>query len=80
VVTEYEPGRRIVLESAVSGIGVVATLELTAGHDETTDLRFSMNIRAQNLFMAPLEGMVAGAAESDLPDSLQRLKAVFADG
>jgi uncharacterized protein YndB with AHSA1/START domain len=77
-VTDYDPGRRLVLESAVSGIGVVATLEL-AGRDGKTDLRFSMTIRAQNLFMAPLEGMVAGAAESDLASSLGRLQAVFKD-
>jgi uncharacterized protein YndB with AHSA1/START domain len=76
-VTEYEPGKRLVLESAVSGIGVVATLDLAA-RDAVTDLRFEMKIEAQNLFMAPLEGVVAGAAESDLADSVRRLQAVFA--
>jgi len=77
-ITAYEAGRRLVLESAVSGIGVEATLEL-APRAAGTDLRFEMTIRAQNVFMAPIEGMVAGAAEHDLADSLRRLQAVFAD-
>jgi uncharacterized protein YndB with AHSA1/START domain len=77
-ITTYEAGRRLVLESAVSGIGVEATLELSPRAD-ATDLRFEMTIRAQNVFMAPIEGMVAGAAEHDLADSLRRLQAVFAE-
>ena len=77
-ISEYEAGRRLVLESAVSGIGVEATLDLTPRRG-ATDLRFEMTIRAQNVFMAPIEGMVAGAAEHDLADSLQRLQAVFAE-
>lgn len=75
-ITAYEAGRRLVLESSVSGIGVEATLEL-APRADATDLRFEMTIRAQNVFMAPIEGMVAGAAEHDLADSLRRLQAVF---
>jgi uncharacterized protein YndB with AHSA1/START domain len=77
-VTAFEPGRRLVLASAVSGIGVEATLDLVP-RAEATDLRFEMTIRAQNVFMAPLEGMVAGAAEHDLADSLRRLQAVLSD-
>jgi uncharacterized protein YndB with AHSA1/START domain len=77
-ITEYQAGRRLVLESAVSGIGVEAKLDL-APRADATDLRFEMTIRAQNLFMAPIEGMVAGAAEHDLADSLRRLQAVFAE-
>jgi uncharacterized protein YndB with AHSA1/START domain len=77
-ITGYEAGRRLVLESAVSGIGVEATLEL-APRADATDLRFEMMVRAQNVFMAPIEGMVAGAAEHDLADSLRRLQAVFAE-
>jgi uncharacterized protein YndB with AHSA1/START domain len=77
-VTAYEAGKRLVLESAVSGIGVEATLDLLPRAD-ATDLRFEMTIRAQNLFMAPIEGMVAGAAEHDLADSLRRLQGVFSD-
>jgi uncharacterized protein YndB with AHSA1/START domain len=76
-VTAYEPGRHLVLESAVSGIGVVAELDL-APRDGVTDLRFAMTIRAQNIFMAPIEGMVADAAHRDVEDSLRRLRAVFA--
>jgi uncharacterized protein YndB with AHSA1/START domain len=75
-VTEFDPGRHLTLESALSGIGVEATLDL-APRNGMTDLRFAMAIRAQNVFMGPMEGMVAGAAEHDLADSLQRLQAVF---
>ncbi len=74
--TQFEPGRRLTLESALSGIGVEASLDL-APRDGMTDLRFAMTIRAQNVFMGPMEGMVAGAAEHDLADSLDRLRAVF---
>jgi uncharacterized protein YndB with AHSA1/START domain len=75
-VTDYQPGRRLALASAASGIGVSAALELepaTAG----TLIRFAMEIRAQNLFMAPLEGAVAGAAASDVDTSLAQLKAAL---
>jgi hypothetical protein len=75
-VTDYQPGRRLALASAASGMGVSAALELepaTAG----TLIRFAMEIRAQNLFMAPLEGAVAGAAASDVDTSLAQLKAAL---
>jgi uncharacterized protein YndB with AHSA1/START domain len=77
--TAYEPGRRLVLESEVSGIGVEATLELEPAAEgaRSTSLRFGMSIRARNPFMAPIEGMVAGAAERDLADSLGRLRRHF---
>jgi uncharacterized protein YndB with AHSA1/START domain len=82
VLTGYEPGRRLVLESGASGIEVVATLELepeqAAGAAAGTRLRFGMTIRAQNVFMTPVEGMVASAAEQDLANSLERLRAHFA--
>jgi uncharacterized protein YndB with AHSA1/START domain len=76
-VTAFEPGRRLTLASGMSGIGVEATLELAA-RNGITDLRFAMTIKAQNVFMVPLEAMVAGAAERDLADSVRRLQAVFA--
>jgi uncharacterized protein YndB with AHSA1/START domain len=75
-VTDYQPGRRLALASAASGIGVTAALDLepaTAG----TLIRFAMEIRAQNVFMAPFEGAVAGAAASDLATSLDQLKAAL---
>jgi uncharacterized protein YndB with AHSA1/START domain len=75
-VTDYQPGRRLALVSAASGIGVAATLELEPAATGTL-IRFAMEIRAQNLFMAPLEGAVAGAAASDLDTSLAQLKAAL---
>lgn len=75
--TVYEPGRRLELESAASGIGVTATLDLRPD-DAGTQLTFTMRIKAQSLFLGPLEGMVAGAAERDIADSLERLRIHFA--
>jgi uncharacterized protein YndB with AHSA1/START domain len=77
--TGYEAGRRLVLESGASGVEVAATLDLEPA-DEGTRLRFAMTIRAQNVFMTPVEGMVASAAEQDLRNSLERLRAHFTQG
>ena len=75
-VTAFEPGRRLALSSAVSGIGIDAVLELEPA-DGGTLARFGMDIRADNVFMKPMEGMVAGAATSDLAASLDRLRAAL---
>jgi carbon monoxide dehydrogenase subunit G len=76
-IIEYEPGRVLRLESASSGIGVVAAIELSPDGDGTT-VGFGMEIKAQNVFMAPFEGAVAGAAESDLATSLDRIRSALA--
>jgi uncharacterized protein YndB with AHSA1/START domain len=75
-VTAFEPGSRLGLASAASGIGIEATLEL-APTGAGSVARFSMEIRAQNVFMKPIEGAVAGAASSDLATSLDRLRAAL---
>jgi carbon monoxide dehydrogenase subunit G len=75
-VTDAQPDRRLVLASNVSGIGVIATLELTPQGSGTL-VAFSMQIRAENVFMAPIEGMVAGGAEQELDSSLARLEAAL---
>jgi hypothetical protein len=77
-VTAYEPGRRLGLSSAASGIGIDAVLELEPAASGTL-ARFSMDIKAQNVFMKPMEGMVAGAASSDLATSLDRLRTALQD-
>jgi hypothetical protein len=71
-VTAYDPGCRIGLSSAASGIGIEAMLELEPSATGCL-ARFTMEIRAQSVFMKPLEGAVAGAASSDLATSLDRL-------
>ena len=76
-VTEAEPDRRLVLTSKVSGIGVTATLQLTPRGTGTL-VAFSMEIRAENVFMTPVEGMVAGGADQELDSSLARLQAALA--
>jgi hypothetical protein len=77
-VTAYEPGRRLGLSSAASGIGIDAVLELEPTTSGTL-ARFTMDIKAQNVFMKPMEGMVAGAASSDLATSLDRLRTALQD-
>jgi len=74
--TAYEPDRRLVLGSTVSGVRAEATLELTPV-DGATRIRFEMTFSAASLFMAPFEGMAAGAAKQDLASSLERLRAHF---
>lgn len=76
VMTAFEPDRRLVLESTVSGVAAVATLEL-APRDDGTELHFTMSFTAKNVFMAPFEGMAAGAAQGDLASSLERLREHF---
>ncbi len=76
-VREAEPERRLALASSVSGMGIVATLELVA-HDGGTEITLASEVRAENIFMAPLERMVTDAAERDLDASLARLEAALA--
>jgi uncharacterized protein YndB with AHSA1/START domain len=77
-VTGYDPGHRLALKSAASGIEVEATLLLTpADGGAATDLTFEMAIRARSIFMAPAEGMVAGAAQKDIAESVARLRERF---
>src|SRR6202521_553223 len=71
-VREAVPDRRLVLASSVSGMSVVGTLELVAEEGGTT-VTFSSEVKAENIFMAPLERMVTDAAERDLDASLALL-------
>ena len=77
-VREAEPERRLALASSVSGMGIVATLDLVA-HDGGTEITLASEVRAENIFMAPLERMVTDAAERDLDASLTRLEAALKD-
>lgn len=77
-IIDYQPGRRLALASEASGVGVQAALDLQPEGDGSL-VRFSMDIRAQNIFMAPIEGMIAGAASSDLAASLDRLRAALSE-
>ena len=75
-VREAVPEKRLVLASSVSGMSVVGTLELAAS-EGGTKLTFSSEIKAESIFMAPLERIVVDAAEKDLDASLARLKAAL---
>jgi uncharacterized protein YndB with AHSA1/START domain len=75
-VREADPDRRLVLATSVSGIGIVASIEL-ATHDAGTQITLASEVRAENIFMAPIERMVTDAAERDLDASLTRLAAAL---
>ena len=77
-VREAEPPRRLALAASVSGMGIVATLDL-APHDGGTEITLASEVRAENIFMAPLERMVTDTAERDLDASLSRLQAALTE-
>lgn len=76
-VREAVADRRLVLATSVSGMSVLASLDLAAA-DGGTQATFSSEVKAESIFMAPLERMVADAAERDLEPSLARLQAALA--
>lgn len=78
IVREAEPERRLALASSVSGMGIVATLDL-AVQEGGTEITLASEVRAENIFMAPLERMVTDSAERDLDASLTRLQAALKD-
>ena len=77
-VREADPGLRLALASSVSGMGIVATLDL-APRDGGTEITLASEVRAENIFMAPLERMVTDAAERDLDASLARMQAALTE-
>ena len=77
-VTSFDPPRRLGLTTTVQGIRADASLDLVP-HEAGAGLRFAMQIAAANVFMKPLEGIVAQAAQQDVAESLTRLAKVFAN-
>jgi carbon monoxide dehydrogenase subunit G len=76
-VREAVQDRRLVLATSVSGMSVVGSLDLVAA-EGGTQVTFSSEIKAENIFMAPLERLVTDTAERDLDASLARLQAAIA--
>jgi uncharacterized protein YndB with AHSA1/START domain len=72
-ITEFEPGRRLALSSAASGVSVTATLEMEPA-SEGTVARSGIEIKASSLFMAALEGVIASTAAEELATGLERLR------
>ena len=72
-IIDFEPGRRLALASAASGVSVTATLEMEP-NDDTTVVRSGIEIKAGSMFMAPLEGVIANAAGGELATGLERLR------
>jgi carbon monoxide dehydrogenase subunit G len=77
-VTEYEPPRRMVVDSKVGGVGVSIALDLAAA-DLGTEVGVTAEIRGSGL-TAFMEPMIASAAGSDLAVSLDRLRSALAPG
>jgi uncharacterized protein YndB with AHSA1/START domain len=77
-VREADPPRRLALAASVSGMGIVASLDLTP-HEGGTAITLASEVRAENIFMAPLERMVTDTAERDLDASLTRLQAALTE-
>lgn len=79
-ITEYDPPRRLVIGSEVSGVKAQGTLDFQPSEDgKATDLTFAMEIRGSG-FTGFMEGMIAGAAGGDIDASLKRLQARFGLG
>lgn len=76
-VLEAVPDRRLALTTSVSGMSVRGSLDLEAA-EGGTKVTFSSEVKAESIFMAPLERMVTDAVEKDLESSLARLKAALA--
>ena len=72
-ITEFEPGRRLALSSAASGVSVTATLEMEPA-GEGTVARSGIEIQASSFFMSALEGVIANTAAGELTTGLERLR------
>ena len=73
-VLNAEPPRKLVLATSLSGMAVTASL-LLVEHEVGTQITLASEVRAENMFMVPLERMVTDTAERDLDASLTRLQA-----
>jgi uncharacterized protein YndB with AHSA1/START domain len=78
-ILEAVPDRRLVIATSASGMSVTGSLDLVEV-EGGTQLTFRSEIKADNIFMAPLEGIVADTAERDVDASLARLSAALAAG
>ena len=77
-VTAYEPPRLLGLHSEVSGVGLDATIEVTAVSPSSCRVSLVAEISGSMLtsFMEP---MIASGAEGDMAASLERLRGLFED-
>ncbi|HEV8252172.1 MAG TPA: SRPBCC family protein [Candidatus Limnocylindria bacterium] len=75
-VREAVPDRRLVVASSVGGMSVVGSLDLVPA-DGGTQVTFKSEVKAESIFMGPLERLVADAAEKELDPSLARLRAAL---
>ena len=75
-IREAVPDKRLVIATSASGMSLVGSLDL-APVDGGTQLTFSSDVKAESIFMAPLEGVVADIAERNVATSLASLSAAL---
>lgn len=75
-VTAWDPPRQVALSSTVSGVALVASMEVDSDGADVSRLTLRMELTAGGLgaFMEP---MLAQAARADIADSLARLRTNF---
>ena len=76
-IREAVQDRRLVIASSASGMSVVGSLDLVEV-EGGTKVTFGSEVKAESIFMAPLERIVTDAVEKDLASSLARLKEAIA--
>jgi carbon monoxide dehydrogenase subunit G len=75
-IREAVQDRRLVIATSANGMSVVGSLDL-APTEGGTRLVFSSEVKAESIFMKPLEGLVADVAERNVDASLARLQAAL---
>ena len=75
-IREAVQDRRLVIATSASGMSVVGSLDL-APTGGGTRLVFSSEVKAESIFMKPLEGLVADVAERNVDASLIKLQAAL---
>lgn len=76
-VSAYDPPRRMVIDSTVSGVTVSIAVDVAAAPDGGSEIVVAAEIRGSGL-TAFMEPMIASAAGNDLATSLDRLREIFA--
>jgi carbon monoxide dehydrogenase subunit G len=72
-IREAVEDRRLVIATKASGMSVVGSLDL-APTEGGTQITFSSEVKAESIFMAPLEGVAGDIAERNIEPSLARLR------
>jgi carbon monoxide dehydrogenase subunit G len=75
-IREAVQDRRLVIATSANGMSLIGSLDLSAAGSGTR-LTFSSDVKAESIFMKPLEGLVADIAERNVDASLAKLQAAL---